>query len=341
VAIGEILIDLVSIDALLTVEKAVLFRKTAGGAPANVAVGLARLDCESALIGKVADDSFGRFLQSTLELEGVRTDGLVCDRDARTPLAFVGAGEASERSFIFYHRGMADTTLRVDELDGPLLDHARVVHFGSVTLTAEPGRSTTRYAVERAKEAGALVSFDPNLRLELWSDTGEAAREVRRALELVDIVKVSLDEARLLTGHNDPADAAADLLVHGAALAVVTLGADGAYYRTPSTDGSSPPFRVEVVDPTGAGDGFMAGLLCALSAERDPLTAVRDPAIVARAVEFANATGALTTTEFGAIPALPRLAAVTRLLEAQPPEARVRTTVHAQEAGAWPTPTAR
>lgn len=328
VSIGELLIDLVSIDPLQTVEKATLFRKAAGGAPANVAVGLARLGCESALIGKVADDAFGRFLQVTLDNEGVQIDGLVCDPGARTPLAFVGAGEASERSFVFYHRGMADTTLRVDELNVELLDRARVVHFGSVTLTDDPGRTTTRHAVKRARDAGALVSFDPNLRLELWDDAADAVDEIWLALELADIVKLSHDEMRLLTGDDDPADGAAALLGCGAGLVVVTLGAEGAYFRTPTTDGQSAPFTIDVVDSTGAGDGFMAGLLCSLSSEHDPLVALTDRPTVARAIEFANATGALTTTGYGVIPSLPMLSAVHALLDAQPNESRTQKASH-------------
>lgn len=323
VSVGEMLVDMISVDPNLTVRESVLFRKAPGGAPANVAVGLARLGCEAAFVGKVADDQFGHFLLSVLEVEGVDTHALVRDPRARTPLAFVGAGEASERAFLFYHRGMADTTMRQNELDSALLERASVVHFGSVTLTAEPGRSTTLRAVQIAKGAGALISFDPNLRLELWEDASAAVAESLTAIASSDIVKVSLDELRQLTGLSDWADGAASLLSLGPTLVVVTLGADGAYYRTAAAEGYCEPFAVTVMDATGAGDGFMAGLLAALDSEGDPKATVRHPEAVARAVEFATAAGALTTTEYGAIPALPRPAAVARLLEMQPTRSRL------------------
>ena len=315
--VGELLIDLVAADAEQDLGRATVFHAAAGGAPANVAVGLARLGCRSALITRVATDAFGRRLRSILEAEGVETAGLVSDAAARTPLAFVGVTEQGDRSFIFYLRGLADTTLRVDELNLALLTSAGVIHFGSVTLSSEAGRAGTLYAVEQAKEAGALVSFDPNLRPELWGDARQARSEVERALGLVDIVKVSADELEPLTGRSDPEEAATVLLTRGPSLVVVTLGPNGAYYRTTSGGGWSPGFAVPVIDTTGAGDGFMAGLLTALRREADPLASICDATVLHRTVEFANAAGALTTTHYGAIPALPRLGAVKGLLAEQ------------------------
>ena len=174
VSLGEALIDLVADGQAASVEGATTFHKAAGGAPANVAVGLARLGQRVAFVGKLADDEFGRFLRRTLETEAVDVTGLVIDPAARTPLAFVGAGSTSERRFVFYHEGMADTLLRADELHRDLIGRARVFHFGSVTLAGEPGRSATIEAARQARDSGALVTFDPNVRLELWPRQDEA-----------------------------------------------------------------------------------------------------------------------------------------------------------------------
>src|SRR5438445_6739436 len=166
VTLGEVLIDFVPLDFEGPIELAPTFHRAAGGAPANVAVALARLGVDVAFIGKVGGDAFGHSLRAILTTEGVDVRGAVESPTAQTALAFVGSDGRGGREFVFYHRGMADTLLRAEEVDRELIANARIFHFGSVTLAAEPGRAATASAAQWAREAGCLVSFDPNVRLE-------------------------------------------------------------------------------------------------------------------------------------------------------------------------------
>jgi len=314
VCLGEVLIDLVAADPGATVEESTVFRKAAGGAPANVAVGLARLRLHAAFIGKLAEDPFGKFLRITLESEGVDTSGLVTDQAARTPLAFVGAGMSKERGFVFYHRGMADTTLRTEELDRELIARARIFHFGSVTLVAEPGRTATIEAALLARGRGALVSFDPNIRLELWDRPQDAHDGILAVLPLANLVKMSLDEVLWFTGEDDLEAGARRLREYGPTVIAVTLGAEGAYFQTAAADGYVPGFKVASIDATGAGDAFVAALLAELDKKADPKAALDDPVALRAALFVANAAGAIATTEYGVIPSLPRREAIDALV---------------------------
>ena len=176
ITLGELLIDFVSTRAGVSLEEAPAFEKAAGGAPANVAVGTARLGVTSAFLGKVGEDAFGRFLARTLKENGVDISGLCFSREARTMLAFVSLQASGERDFEFYRSPSADILYTPEEVHTALLQQARVFHFGSISLISEPSRSATLYAVETARQAGALISYDPNLRLNLWADE-HAARE--------------------------------------------------------------------------------------------------------------------------------------------------------------------
>ncbi len=317
VCLGEALIDFVAGEPTASVEAATTFHKAAGGAPANVAVGLARLGERVAFVGKVADDGFGRFLRTTLEQAGVDVTGLVTDGRARTPLAFVGAGTTTERAFVFYHQGMADTALRTSDLNRPLIVNAPIFHFGSVTLSAEPGRSATLAAAALARDRGAMVSFDPNVRLELWEEPGEALRTIRQCLSIAHLVKVSLEEAAWLSGEAAVTAAATNIRTLGPRLVVVTLGAHGAYYQTASGDGTVEGFVVDTIDSTGAGDAFVAALLAEFAQAVDPVEALEDGPVIRRAVGLANAAGALATTAYGAIPSLPTSSSIARLLQGE------------------------
>jgi fructokinase len=316
---GELLLDFVAVGADRSIEAATTFQKAPGGAPANVAVGASRLGTPSAFIGKVSDDAFGRFLRGTLVAEGVDVRGLIVDPGARTPLAFVGPEPGGGRSWIFYHRGLADTTLRPEDVDLELISHARIFHFGSVGLTAEPGRSATLAAARSAADKGCIVSFDPNIRLELWDSPEEARQSILDALPLAEVLKVSAEEVAFLTDIDEPGPAAAATLQRaGPPLVVVTLGEEGAYLRVGSSETNVAGFEVEEVDPTGAGDAFVAGLLTRLiqSAQwpgERPINELVD------AVRFANAAAALATTQVGAIPSLPTLAAAEALMRGSVP----------------------
>lgn len=314
VCLGEVLVDFVALEDKLPLEQATTFHRAAGGAPANVAVALARLGTHSSFVGKVGGDAFGHSLRQTLVAEGVDLRGLVEDSAARTPLAFVGSDGAGGRRFVFYHDGMADTLLRPDEVNRDLITHARVFHFGSVTLAAEPSATATLAAARWARASGCLVSFDPNVRLELWDSPRRALDSIVDALHVVDVVKVSSDELEFLTGTFDPAQACRRLREYGPALAVVTLGANGSYFDATGCAGQVPGVPVKTVDSLGAGDAFVAGMLAGISAQSG--TAVcDDKESLIRTLSFANAVGAITTTQYGAIPALPTRTQVEALLD--------------------------
>jgi fructokinase len=304
VCLGEVLTDFVALDNGMRLQAATNFHRAAGGAPANVAVALARLGIDVGFIGKVGGDAFGHSLREILATEGVDVRGLVQVPTAQTALAFVGSDARGGREFVFYHHGMADTLLRPEEVNRDLIANARIFHFGSVTLATEPSRTATSAAARWAREQDCLVSFDPNVRLEVWDSPHQALTSMLDMLSGVDVVKVSSDELVFLTGTSDAADACRILRERGPDVAIVTLGGGGCYYQTARASGHVSGIRVESVDSLGAGDAFVAGLLACLSAHPHAAD-LGDEALLVPALRFANAVGAITTTRFGAIPALP------------------------------------
>lgn len=302
VAIGEVLIDLTQkgTDELGVGQ----YAANPGGAPANLAVAAARLGAETAFIGKVGADAFGSYLRRVLEENGVDTTGMLTDAHEHTTLAVVSVDGTGERSFSFYRDPSADVNLRAEEIPAALLRDTRVLHFGSVSLTAEPARSATLYAAKTARENGCLVSYDPNYRESLWHSREEAVAQMKAALPLCDILKISDEELPLLTGTNDPAEGSRQLSDLGIRLIFVTLGADGAFYRMGEHTGSVPGIRVKVGDTNGAGDTFFGAALSKLVQENlDTLT----PERLAEIAAFANKAASITTSRHGAIPAMPRL----------------------------------
>jgi fructokinase len=311
VCMGELLIDFVPTESGVALVDASAFKKAPGGAPANVAVGLSRLGISSAFMGKVGDDDFGRFLAQTLEDNGVDTGPLVYSKEARTALAFVSLTAEGERDFMFYRHPSADMLFEPAEVDEAAIRQAKVFHYGSISLISEPSKSATLHAVEIAQDAGLLISYDPNLRLPLWSGE-EAAREgMLLGWEHATVIKASVEEIRFLTGDMDLAQSVKQLWRPALKLLVVTMGKEGCHYFTAEANQRIPGFEVDVVDTTGAGDGFVAGLLMGVVQHPDLW---RDEAALEEMLLFANAVGALTTTERGAIPALPEWEAATALM---------------------------
>jgi fructokinase len=314
VCLGEVLIDFVPTVTPTTLIDAPVFKKAPGGAPANVAVGLARLGASSAFMGKVGDDAFGHFLVNTLAEAGVDVGPVRFSSEARTALAFVSLRADGEREFMFYRHPSADMLFAPAEVDADVIRNAKLLHYGTISLISEPSRSATLHAIELAKGAGCIVSCDPNLRLALWPDRAAARDGLLRAIAHAQVVKLSDDELRFLTGSDDPAAAREQLWHDRLKLLVVTLGSAGCVYFTADFDGVVVGFGVEAIDATGAGDGFVAGLLRGLLADRSGLM---EEARVRAICRTANAVGALTTTERGAIPALPTRARVDRFLQEQ------------------------
>jgi fructokinase len=318
VSLGEALIDFVALEAGVGVGQATGFLKAPGGAPANVAAGVARLGKPAAFLGKVGDDPFGLFLRDTLQSAGVDTGGLRMDAKARTGLAFVSLTASGERDFCFFRNPSADMLYCPEEVDEERVRRGRIFHFGSITLIQEPSRSATFHAVKVARDAGLIVSFDPNLRPPLWPSLDAARDAIRNALPLAHVVKLSEEELEFLTGNSSLRTSMRRLMsfAPGIRLLVVTLGARGATWRTLQGEGAVPAPMVTAVDTTGAGDGFVAGLLVQmLDAGLAPHTLEKlDTNHAEPMVRFACAVGALTTTKKGAIPALPTMEQVQQIL---------------------------
>jgi fructokinase len=299
-AIGEILIDLTQTG---TDDRGIpQFSANPGGAPANVAVAASRLGRSTAFLGKVGKDGYGRYLRSVLEENRVNTSGLVEDETALTTLAVVTVDSAGERSFTFYRENTADVRLRPEEC---VLPETKILHFGSVSLTAEPARTATLETAKKAKNSGILVSYDPNYRANLWDSEAHAVEEMKAPLALADILKVSDEELLLLTETSDLDAGSQQLASLGISLVLVTLGEKGAYFRYGELTGQVPGESVTVADTNGAGDTFLGAVLAQIASRGglDGLTGVQ----LHTMVQKANRAAALTTSRSGAIPAMPWL----------------------------------
>ena len=315
VTIGEILIDLTYSGR----DKGVpVYTANPGGAPANVAVAAARLGADAAFIGKVGRDYYGDFLRATLTENGVDISGMLVDNDAPTTLAVVSVSETGERSFSFYRRNCADTLLSSEEISTELLGNTRFLHFGSVSLTDDPARTATLVAAQKAKELGAVVTYDPNYRANLWNSEEEAVERMKSVLGFVDILKISDEELPLLTGTDDPVEGTRQLSdTYGISLILLTLGPDGAFYRRGEETGKAEGFKVKVADTNGAGDTFFGSFLSRMIAlgiyRPEQLTSEQ----LYESVRTANLAASLTTSRHGAIPAMPDLKELEDKLKAE------------------------
>ncbi|KAH0715155.1 hypothetical protein KY284_008060 [Solanum tuberosum] len=306
VCFGEMLIDFVPDSAGVSLAESTGFLKAPGGAPANVACAITKLDGTSAFIGKVGDDEFGRMLVDILKSNRVNSEGVLFDTHARTALAFVTLKRNGEREFMFYRNPSADMLLKESELNLGLIKQAKIFHYGSISLITEPVRSAHMVAMKAAKDAGVLLSYDPNVRLPLWPSP-EAAREgIRSIWNEADFIKVSDDEVNFLTQKDADKDETVMSLWHDRLkLLIVTDGEKGCRYFTKSFKGKVSGFPVKTVDTTGAGDAFVGSLLVSIA--KDP-SIFQDEEKLKKALKFANACGAISTTQKGAIPALPSTA---------------------------------
>ena len=255
VALGELLIDFTCVSA--DADGYPTMAAHPGGAPANFLAALSKFGAKTAFLGKVGNDAFGKMLTATLEKTGISTAGIVCDDEVFTTLAFVTLDETGDREFSFARKPGADTCLRFEELDLSLIDAAKVFHFGTLSLTDEPARSTTYQAVAYAKNKGKLITYDPNLRKPLWKSMDEAKHQMLWGLAQADVVKISDEEVEFLFGMNPERGAAHILETYGVKLVFVTCGAEGCYFQNPQISGHAPGLQgIKVADTTGAGDIF-------------------------------------------------------------------------------------
>ncbi|KAL8095964.1 putative fructokinase-7 [Apium graveolens] len=314
VCFGELLIDFVPTVGGVSLAEAPAFQKAPGGAPANVAVGISRLGGSSGFVGKVGDDEFGYMLADMLKQNKVNNSGMRFDPAARTALAFVTLRSDGEREFLFFRHPSADMLLHESELDRDLIKKGKVFHYGSISLIEEPCRSAHLAAMAIAKESGSILSYDPNLRLPLWPSADAAREGIMSIWDKADIIKISEDEISFLTGGEDPYDDNVVLtkLYHSnLKLLLVSEGAEGCRYYTKKLKGRVAGIKVKPVDTTGAGDSFVAGLLYCFASD---MNLYQDEKKLRDALRFANACGAVTVTERGAIPAMPTKEAVLQIL---------------------------
>ena len=275
------------------------YLRCAGGAPANVAVGVARLGSPSAFIGRVGNDPLGQFMQQTLAAENVDTTHMVLDPQHRTSTVVVGL-DNGERSFTFMVNPSADQFLQTSDL--PPFQAGEWLHCCSIALINNPSREATFEAIRRIKVAGGFFSFDPNLRESLWNSLEEMKTVVMEAVSLADVLKFSEEELTLLT-NTDSLDKAFESITtqYPDKLIIVTLGKDGALYHLCSQQQVIAGKALQPVDTTGAGDAFVGGLLAGLAQHSD----WRESSVLHQIIRQANACGALATTAKGAMSALP------------------------------------
>jgi fructokinase len=315
VCFGELLVDMVS-DADTGLAQAPRFLKAPGGAPANVAVGLQRLGIATAFVGQVGDDPFGHWLRDILRDDKLDTQYLRLSESARTTIAFVATRSDGKKDICFYRNPGADAQFAPSDFDPAVLAEARVFHCGSVSLSLQPCRDAQFAAVRQARDAGALISYDPNWRPSLWPDLDAAHQLVWQMMSLSDVVKVADEEWVFVTGTADFAAGAEKIRAEGPQLVIITRGAQGAYFNAAGVEGEVAGFRTRAVDTLGAGDAFVAGLLTRIL-EADSLQSTLHMPVLRDIVTFANACGALATQQPGGIPSLPTRREVEQFLAAQ------------------------
>lgn len=302
VALGELLIDFASrsVDAAGYPTLAA----NPGGAPGNFLAALNAYGRKTAFLGKVGNDTFGHLLLKTLKDAGIETKGIVADDSVFTTLAFVTFDESGDRSFSFARKPGADTRLTWEEIDKSIMDEARVFHFGTLSLTDDPVRSATQKAVAYAREAGKLITCDPNLRLPLWNDPREAKEQMLWSLRQADVVKISDNEVEFLWDCTPEEGADKLLQEFGVSLAMVTLGPDGCLLKTKNASFRAMCPRVHPVDTTGAGDIF-GGSAVARLLELDKAIPELTEEDLAYIGKFAVTAASLSTEATGGIPSIP------------------------------------
>ena len=309
VALGELLIDMTNNG--ISGQGNVLYEANPGGAPWNVLAMLKKLGHKVGFIGKVGDDIFGHELRAVLNGLGIGTEGLVTDKDIRTTLAFVKTFEDGDRDFSFYRNPGADMMLERSEVNTEMISSAKIFHFGTLSMTNPSVRDATIYALDKAVEAGALISFDPNIREPLWSSMDEARKQVLTGLEYCNILKISDNEIQWLTGSDDFTEGI-EWIFERYRINLITLscGRDGsmAYYKKdPSAKDyiyvkGSAFLQENTIETTGAGDTFNGCLLhfiCEKGLDSLSESDLKDMLI------YANAAASIITTRRGALKVMP------------------------------------
>ena len=312
VALGELLVDFTMNGS--SKQGNPLFEANPGGAPCNVLTMLQKLGKKTAFIGKVGKDSFGEMLQSVVAKQGIDTENLIMDREVHTTLAFVHTAADGDRNFSFYRNPGADMMLRKEEIDIALVQNTRIFHFGSLSMTDSGVEEASKMAIETAKKAGVLLSFDPNLRPPLWKSLDMAREKIAYGINQCDILKISDDEISFFTGTEDiDAGVAKIQEKYDTPLICATMGKMGsrAYYKGIRIE-CAPFLNPNTIETTGAGDTFMA---CVLNRILDyGLDGMDEPKLYDM-LEFANASSSIITTKKGALKVMPEEKDVWELIE--------------------------
>lgn len=309
-ALGELLIDFTMNGQ--SAQGNNMFEACPGGAPCNVLALLNRMGKRTAFVGKVGEDQFGRLLKETITDAGIDASNLKMDKEVNTTLAFVHTFPDGDREFSFYRSPGADMMLAEDEVDSAFIGQAKIFHFGTLSMTHDGVRAATKKAVKAAKDAGCLISFDPNLRPPLWTSLDLAKEQMEYGFGVCDILKISDNEIQFVSGKEDYDEGIALLQEkYGIPLILLTMGKDGsrAYYKGMRVE--RPGFSVKAIETTGAGDTFCGSSLnyilehdfAALSEEQ-----------LGEMLTFANAAAAIVTTKKGAIRAMPEKEEVLELI---------------------------
>lgn len=291
---GDAVVDLIP-------ETSTTYLKCPGGAPANVAVGIARLGGDCAFFGRVGGDPLGHFMRETLSSEGVDITHLQLDKAQRTSTVLVDLDDTGERTFTFMVKPSADQF--IEKSDVPSFSAGEWIHTCSISLANEPSRSSTLHALSSIKAVGGFVSFDPNLRDEVWQNPSEIKEVVMKAAALADVVKFSEEELLFLTDTADLQQGLALIASLNIPLVAITLGAKGALVVFEGKQQVITGISVDVVDTTGAGDAFVCGLIAQLAHHSD----WKHIEVIEKAIGWGNICGALATTQKGAMTALPTL----------------------------------
>lgn len=290
-----------------------LFEACPGGAPCNVLAMLNKLGRKTAFIGKVGEDQFGRLLKGTIDELGIETKGLILDKEIHTTLAFVHTFPDGDREFSFYRKPGADMMLTEEEVDYDLIRQSRIFHFGTLSMTDEPVRSATKKALEVAKEADCLITFDPNLRPPLWNSLDEAKKQMEYGFQYCDMLKISDNEIQFVSGKEDYDEGICYLQdKYNIPLIFLTMGKDGsrAYYKDIRVERKG--FQVKAIETTGAGDTFCGCSIHGLLTHGlEGLT----EEILGDMLTYANAGAALITMKKGAIRSMPEPENITKLIE--------------------------
>ena len=310
-ALGEMLIDFAVNGE--SEQGNQLFEACPGGAPCNVLAMLNKLGRKTAFIGKVGDDQFGKLLRDTITNIGIEAKGLVMDQDIHTTLAFVHTFPDGDREFSFYRKPGADMMLKEEEVDYDLIRQSKVFHFGTLSMTDEPAKSATKKALAVAKEAGCMITFDPNLRPPLWKTLDEAKAQMEYGFENCDVLKISDNEIQWLTGEEDFTKGVHWILErYHIPLILVSMGKEGsrAYYKDLIVE-AKPFIQKNTIETTGAGDTFCACVLHYVL--EHGLTDLTENGLK-EMLTFANAAASIITTRKGALRVMPEREEVEKLL---------------------------